>query len=136
MPNVSEHSVFMNIAYEISRFSYAERKKVGAILVKDGSIIGFGYNGTPAGYHTNVCEKDNVTIDEVLHAETNLLSKVCKSAISSDGSVLYTTLSPCFECSKMIYQAGIKCVYYSELYRDVKGIDFLEEMKVTCILLK
>jgi dCMP deaminase len=136
MPNVSEHSVFMNIAYEISRFSYAERKKVGAILVKDGSIIGFGYNGTPAGYYTNVCEKDNVTIDEVLHAETNLLSKVCKSTISSEGSILYTTLSPCFECSKMIYQAGIKEVYYSELYRDTKGIDFLAQLHVACILLK
>jgi len=114
----------MNIAYEIAKRSYAERAKVGAILVKNNSIISDGYNGMPYGFE-NICEIDGVTKPEVLHAESNAITKVAKSAQSSDGATMYVTVSPCMECSKLIIQSGIKCVYYDQRYRIVDGIKLL-----------
>jgi dCMP deaminase len=120
---------YLGIAKEVSEASYCKRKKVGAIIVKDDNIISFGYNGTISGF-TNKCECDGVTRNDVLHAESNAIAKCCKSSYSSDGSTMYVTLSPCFECSKMIIQSGIKKVVYFENYRDLSGIELLKKAKI------
>ena len=113
--------------------SYCQRRKVGAILVKDKMIISDGYNGTPAGFE-NVCEDENgVTKPYVLHAEANALTKVARSNNSSDNATLYVTASPCVECAKLIIQSGIKRVVYNELYRITTGIDLLKRANVECV---
>lgn len=110
--------------------SYCERRKVGALIVKDKMIISDGYNGTPSGMD-NVCEdEDNQTFDYVLHAEANAITKVAKSSNSSEGATLYVTASPCMECSKLIIQSGIKRVVYAESYRKHTGLDLLEKVGV------
>lgn len=110
--------------------SYCKRRQVGALLVKDKTIISDGYNGTPSGF-PNVCEDDNdTTFPYVLHAEANAIAKVAQSNNSSDGATLYVTASPCIECAKLIIQAGIKRVVYSEKYRLTDGIDLLKRAGV------
>lgn len=105
--------------------SYCVRRKVGALIVKDKMIISDGYNGTPAGFE-NICEDDNnVTKPYVLHAEANAITKIARSNNSSDGATMYVTASPCIECAKLIIQAGIKRVVYSEKYRLEDGIELL-----------
>ncbi|MCQ2211237.1 MAG: dCMP deaminase family protein [Paludibacteraceae bacterium] len=105
--------------------SYCQRRQVGALMVKDQMIISDGYNGTPSGFE-NICEDNNVTKPYVLHAEANAITKVAKSNNSSAGATMYITASPCIECAKLIIQAGIKRVVYSEEYRNRDGIDLLE----------
>ncbi len=107
--------------------SYCKRRQVGALIVNDKSIISDGYNGTPSGFE-NICEDENDrTKPYVLHAEANAITKVAKSSNSSDGATLYVTASPCIECAKLIIQAGIIRVVYSELYRCMDGIELLEK---------
>jgi dCMP deaminase len=118
--------VFINIAKEIGNLSHCTRSKVGAVLVKDGNVISFGYNGTPAGMD-NGCEENNVTKDEVIHAEMNAILKAAKSGNAVEGSTLYLTLSPCKECSKLILQSGVKKVVYLNMYRNLDGIQFLSQ---------
>lgn len=116
--------------------SYCQRRKVGAILVKDKMIISDGYNGTPAGFE-NVCEDtDGVTKPYVLHAEANAISKVARSNNSSEESTLYVTASPCLECSKLIIQAGIRRVVFNDLYRLSDGIDLLRRAGIECVHIK
>lgn len=109
--------------------SYCKRRKVGALIVKDGSIISDGYNGTPSGFE-NECECDGKTKPYVLHAEANAITKLAKDTRSSVGATLYITMSPCIECAKLIIQAGIKRVVYDEQYRDTSGIDLLRRAGV------
>lgn len=110
--------------------SYCTRRQVGAILVKDRMVISDGYNGTPSGFE-NVCEDDNgVTKPYVLHAEANAITKVAKSSNSSLGATLYITDSPCLECAKLIIQAGIVRVVYSNEYRISDGVDLLRRAGV------
>lgn len=104
--------------------SYCVRRQVGALMVKDKMIISDGYNGTPSGFE-NVCEDGDKTKPYVLHAEANAISKVAKSNNSSMGATMYITASPCIECAKLIIQAGISRVVYSEEYRSSEGIDLL-----------
>ena len=107
--------------------SYCKRRKVGALIVKEKMIISDGYNGTPAGFE-NICEdEDNHTFPYVLHAEANAITKVACSNNSSEGATLYVTSSPCIECAKLIIQAGIRRVVFSEHYRLHDGIDLLEQ---------
>ena len=109
---------------------------MGALLVKDKSIISDGYNGTPSGFE-NVCEDENgATKPYVLHAEANAITKVAKSNNSSNGATLYVTASPCIECAKLIIQAGIKRVVYSDLYRSADGIDLLKKAGIKVDFLK
>ena len=116
--------------------SYCRRRQVGALLVKDKMIISDGYNGTPSGFE-NVCEdEDDRTKPYVLHAEANAITKVAKSSNSSDGATLYVTSSPCLECSKLIIQAGIKRVVYSETYRKSDGIELLERAGIETIFVE
>lgn len=112
--------------------SYCERRKVGAIIVKNSMIISDGFNGTPSGFE-NVCEDETGgTKPYVLHAEANAITKVARSNNSSAGATLYITASPCLECAKLIIQAGIERVVYHELYRITDGIDLLERAGVKC----
>ena len=107
--------------------SYCKRRKVGALIVKEKMIISDGYNGTPAGFE-NICEdEDNHTFPYVLHAEANAITKVARSNNSSECATLYVTSSPCIECAKLIIQAGIRRVVFSEHYRLHDGIDLLEQ---------
>ena len=116
---------YLRIAKEWGNLSYCQRKKVGAIIVKDKMIISDGYNGTPSGFE-NCCEdEDNVTKWYVLHAEANAILKVARSTQSCEDATLYITLSPCKDCSKLIHQSGIKRVVYQKGYRDDSGLQFL-----------
>lgn len=113
--------------------SYCERRKVGALLVKDRMIISDGYNGTPSGFE-NVCEdEDGRTRQYVLHAEANAITKVARSNNSSQGSTLYVTASPCIDCAKLIIQAGIRRVVFDEMYRLTDGLDLLRRAGVEVI---
>ena len=135
----------MKVAEIYSQLSSARRLHVGAIIVKDDRIISIGYNGMPAGWDNN-CEEEIVvavvdgvsqreikelkTKPEVLHAETNAIAKLAKSAESGDGASIFITHAPCLDCAKLVYQSGINSVYYRNSYRNEDGIKFLEQCKV------
>ena len=124
---------YLRMARIWSENSYCERRKVGALVVKDKMIISDGYNGTPSGFE-NVCEdENNLTKPYVLHAEANAITKLARSSNNSDGSTLYVTAAPCIECSKLIIQSGIKRVVYAEKYRLDDGINLLEKAGVKVI---
>ena len=124
---------YLRIAKIWSENSYCERRKVGALIVKDKMIISDGYNGTPSGF-PNVCESsEGVTLPYVLHAEANAITKVARSNNSSEGGTLYVSTSPCMECSKLIIQSGIKRVVFSELYRITDGLDLLRQAGIEVI---
>ena len=151
------NTVFLNIAKEVSTLSHCVRAKVGCVIVKDGNVISFGYNGTPTGMD-NCCEDklrmngdeggwlEPETIEaqypfeddhgryrlfskpEVLHAESNAILKAAKMGFSTNEATMYLTLSPCIDCAKLILQSGIKKVIYSELfYRDNGSVEFLKQ---------
>lgn len=157
MPKLNINKVYMNVAYQFAKCSYAERRQVGAVIVKDGQIISFGYNGTPNGFNNdceeiqirladnpdhlqvlidkgydckNGCCSKQVTKKEVLHAESNAITKVAQTTISSTGAALYVTTSPCFDCAKLIIQSGITKVYWTEAYRDLSGIELLKKANI------
>ena len=124
---------YIRMASIWSENSYFQRRKVGALIVKDKMIISDGYNGTPSGFE-NVCEDDNnVTKPYVLHAEANAITKIARSNNSSDGATMYVTASPCIECAKLIIQAGIKRVVYSEHYRLEDGIELLKRAGIEVV---
>ena len=124
---------YLKIAHEWGSLSYCERKKVGAIIVKDRMIISDGYNGTPSGFD-NCCEDETgLTRWDVLHAEANAILKVARSTQSCEGATLYITLSPCKDCSKLIHQSGIKRVVYQKGYRDNAGLQFLEKAGIEVV---
>jgi dCMP deaminase len=124
---------YLKMAMIWSENSYCTRRQVGALLVKDKMIISDGYNGTPSGFE-NVCEdENNKTKPYVLHAEANAITKIAKSNNSSEGATLYVTSSPCLECSKLIIQAGIKRVVFSEPYHMNDGIELLERAGVEVV---
>jgi dCMP deaminase len=162
MPRIPVEIIYMQIAYQTAKLSYAERRRVGCIIVKDEQIVSFGYNGTPHGFN-NTCEEvktetvyyenPDIAMDlieehgfdcengcctkettstkrEVLHAESNAITKLAKSTMTSNDADLYTTTAPCFQCAKLIIQAGIKRVYYSEDYRDMSGVELLEKANI------
>jgi len=147
---------YMKIAEATAELSSAVRLKVGSIIVKNNSIISYGYNGTPTGWD-NTCEDVLTTYDvrdtqhsndwmynestkqytrlktkpETLHSESNAIAKVAKSNESSDGAALFCTHAPCLDCAKLIHQAGINSVYYRNAYRSTDGITFLEKSGTT-----
>ena len=122
----------MDVAERFAQLSHAQRAKVGAIIVKDDRIISIGYNGMPSGWE-NVCEEDGKTKPQVLHAETNAIAKLAQSSESGKDAILFCTHLPCIECAKLIYQSGIKEVYYREEYDAAKGSgkDFLKLSGIT-----
>lgn len=134
---------FATIAEETAKLSSAIKLQVGCVIVKDNRILSVGYNGTPSGWD-NECEekiqwpngdiKFLTTKPEVLHAEANALMKLCQSTESSKGATLFVTHTPCIECAKLIYQAGISQVYYINQYDATKGCgqEFLEKAGIEC----
>jgi len=131
--------LYMDWAKRVSQLSYARRLNVGAVIVKDDTVISYGYNGMPAGWDNNCEEKiwdktgdyELKTKPEVLHAESNALAKLARSNNSGLDADIFITHSPCIECAKLIYQSGIRRVFYGENYRDDAGIKFLEKSGVT-----
>jgi dCMP deaminase len=148
--------VYFNIAREIASLSYAKRLKVGAIAVKNGTILSYGFNGSPTGWD-NACEDELKAYDEretyferedwtfnketkqytrlktkqeIIHAEQNLIYKLAKSGEKSDGAVIFCTHAPCIECAKAIFMSGITHFYYEEEYRSNDGLEFLEKCGV------
>ena len=129
---------YMQTAKIFAELSHARRLHVGAIVVKDDRIISIGYNGMPAGWDNNCEDKvwdktgdyELKTKPEVLHAESNAISKLARSSESGDGAIMFITHAPCMECSKLIYQSGIKKVYFGQAYRDTSGVEFLNKCKV------
>ena len=129
----------MKVAQVYAELSTAKRLQVGCVIVKDNTIIGIGYNGMPSGWD-NICEtvkfKDFTgtvlmkSKPEVLHAETNAIAKVSRSSNSTDNADLFVTHAPCLECAKLIYQSGIKSVFYRDTYRSEDGIEFLQKCNV------
>lgn len=127
-------NLYMDIAERISQMSYATRLQVGSVIVKDNTILSYGWNGMPTGWD-NSCEYSledgsSKTRPEVLHSEMNALMKVAQSTESSSGTVMFCTHAPCMDCAKAIYQAGISTLYYREEYRSTQGIKFLEKSGV------
>lgn len=121
---------YVRMALVWAENSYCKRRQVGALIVKDKMIISDGYNGTPSGFE-NVCEDENYkTKPYVLHAEANAITKVAKSSNSSENATLYVTATPCIECAKLIIQAGIVRVVYSEEYHSTEGKELLERANV------
>ncbi len=127
---------YMRMARIWAENSYCERRKVGALLVKDKMIISDGYNGTPSGFENQCEDEHNVSKPYVLHAEANAITKVARSGNSSDGATLYVTASPCIECAKLIIQAGIKRVVYGEQYRIMDGVELLQRAGIEVVYLK
>lgn len=131
--------VYLKMAQEWASLSKARRQKVGCLIVKNGHIISDGYNGTPSGFDNNcefLTEDGLVTKPEVLHAETNAITKLAKSTQSSLNSTMYITISPCVDCSKLILQSGIKRVVYGSNYRNLDGINFLKKFNISISFLK
>lgn len=152
----------MEVANVYSQLSSAERLKVGAVIVKEDTIIGIGYNGMPSGWN-NICERKEyapadiensldmtemeirwpfvdgkkryalVTKDEVIHAESNAISKVAKSTHSTEGAHMYVTHAPCIHCAKLIHQSGITRIFYKEHYRNDEGLKFLEKCNIKVV---
>lgn len=135
--------LYMDWAKRCSELSHARRLHVGAVIVKDDTVISYGYNGMPAGWDNN-CEYEDVgfsdavfgepqtvinrglkTRPEVLHAESNAIAKLARSTNSGKDADIFITHSPCLECAKLIYQSGIKRVYFGEHYRNNTGLEFL-----------
>jgi len=151
----------MKAASVYAELSTAKRLQVGCVIVKDNTIIGIGYNGMPSGWDNNCEEVEYILKEEcqetdkwmiyngytetahgwtklkskpeVLHAESNCLAKVSRSTNSSDGAIMFITHAPCLECAKMIYQSGIKEVYYKNAYRSENGINFLKKCDVKVV---
>jgi dCMP deaminase len=135
---------YMKVAETFAELSYARRLHVGAIVVKDDRIISIGYNGMPSGWDNN-CEEEFLhedggitlkTRSEVLHAESNALAKLARSPESGLSADLFVTHSPCLDCAKLIYQSGIKRVYFGTAYRSSDGIEFLEKSGVEVVQTK
>jgi len=118
------------MAHEWGMLSHCDRKKVGAIIVKNGMIISDGFNGTPTGFDNNCEDEEGYTKWYVLHAEANAILKVAKSTNSCEGATLYLTLSPCKDCAKLIHQSGIKRLVYIKDYKDSSGLKFLKKAGV------
>jgi dCMP deaminase len=129
-------ALYLKMAKIWSENSYCQRNKVGCLVVKDGAIVSDGYNGTTHGF-PNVCEtNEGETHPYVLHAEANAISKIAKSNNSSAGSTIYITLSPCYECAKLIIQAGIKKVVFGELYRKTESLELLNQAGIELLKIK
>ena len=121
---------YLRMAQEWAQLSHCNRKKVGALIVKDRMIISDGFNGTPTGFENPCEDEENYTKWYVLHAEANAILKVAGSPASAKGATLYLTLSPCKECSKLVHQSGIRRLVYINKYKDDSGLRFLEKAGV------
>lgn len=130
--------LYMDIAERVSEMSHDSDTKVGAIIVKDGNIISMGWNGQPKGF-PNHCKDTTTgaTLPTVIHAEANAICKLARSSTDGEGATLYTTLSPCIECTKLIMQSGITNVVVGRLYeKDLVGYTILKSKNMLKLLAK
>jgi dCMP deaminase len=128
--------VYLKMSKIWAENSRCNRNKVGCLVVKDKTIIADGFNGTPAGF-PNPCEDETGnTLKWVLHAEANAITKLSKNTVSSDGSTMYITLSPCYDCAKLIIQSGIKRVVFCEFYRNVESLEILSLANIEVIYME
>ncbi|HAQ70331.1 MAG TPA: CMP deaminase [Flavobacteriales bacterium] len=127
---------YLRLALEWAKLSHCKRKQVGAIIVKDSTIIADGYNGTPTGFENECENEDGQTKWYVLHAEANAILKVARTTNQAAGATLYLTHSPCKDCSKLILQSGIERLVYTDAYKDASGLEFLEKagLRITQIM--
>lgn len=125
--------LYMSIAQNVSTMSFANRLKVGSVIVKDGRIMSMGWNGTPAGFD-NSCEFESrfgwETRPETLHSELNCISKIARSTDSCANATMYVTHSPCFDCAKLIIQCGISRLVYGDEYRNIDGLELLRKANI------
>lgn len=128
--------VYLKMAEVWATNSYCRRMQVGCLIVKNKSIISDGYNGSPTGFPNECEDENNQTLNYILHAEANAITKLAKSTQSSDGSTLYVTVSPCFECSKLIIQSGVKRLVFRDVYRKPESIKFLYDAGIEIVRLK
>lgn len=133
--DIKTDPVYLSMAETWAQNSYCRRMKVGSLIVKDKSIISDGYNGSPTGFPNECEDEDFVTLNYVLHAEANAITKLAKSTQSSEGSTMYVTVSPCFECSKLIIQSGIKRIVFGKVYRKPEPLSFLLEAGIQIVKL-
>ena len=124
--NHKQIQAYMDCAHTFGNMSHCEKKKVGAVIVKDNLMISYGYNGTLPD-EDNCCEEDGKTTKHVIHAEENALMKAAKTSVSTEGSTVILTLSPCYHCALLLVQAGIKEVFYKETHKTTDGISLLEK---------
>lgn len=139
--------IFMNLATDLAKRSHCVKAQVGAVLAKDTRIISIGYNGPPAGTHNcdeefpvDGCARDSKgSCSLALHAEENAILYAVKNGANLEGATLYTTLSPCLPCARLIFSAGIKQVYFDKSYAQYKGlasdegVDFLNKFGVSAV---
>jgi dCMP deaminase len=133
--DIKTDPVYLSMAETWATNSYCRRMKVGSLIVKNKSIISDGYNGSPTGFPNQCEDEDFVTLNYVLHAEANAITKLAKSTQSSEGSTMYVTVSPCFECSKLIIQSGIKRIVFGKVYRKPEPLSFLLQAGIEIVKL-
>lgn len=126
MTDSKHDQLYIDLAYLVSNQSHDEKHKVGCVIVRDGQVLSQGWNGTPSGMDNTTRHHTGVTKNEVIHSEANALMKLAKNGGGSNEAALYCTHSPCWECAKLILQAGINKVRYSHDY-DTTSILFLKE---------
>jgi dCMP deaminase len=134
----------MDWAARAAELSHARRLHVGAVIVKDDTVISYGYNGMPAGWDNN-CEEEYLHEDggttlktrpEVLHAESNAVAKLARGNNSGRDADIFITHAPCLDCAKLIYQSGIRRVWFGEAYRDNSGVEFLQRSGIEVVQYK
>ncbi len=132
-PRVDWHTYFMNIARQASTRSTCDRKQVGAVVVRDRTILSTGYNGSIRGMpHCDeaghMMENDHCVA--TIHAEANAILQAAKNGVMIDGAELYTTASPCWNCFKMMANSGIRRIYYGEFYRDPRSLEVARQLRI------
>jgi dCMP deaminase len=133
---VDWHTYFMNIARQVATRSTCDRKHVGAVIVRDRTILSTGYNGSIRGMPH--CDDVGHDIDHghcvaTIHAEANAILQAAKNGSMIDGAELYTTASPCWNCFKLIVNAGIRRIYYGEFYRDAKSLAIARQLGIDLV---
>ena len=141
MPNdrVSWETYFMNIAREVATRSTCDRKHVGAVIVRDKTILSTGYNGSIKGLpHCDEAGHEMVEghCVRTTHAEANAIVQAAKNGVKIDSAEIYVTASPCYNCFKLIANSGIKIIYYHEFYRDDRILDRAKEVGIKLVSLE
>ncbi len=136
MTRANWEQYFMNIAKEVATRSTCDRKHVGAVIVKDRTILSTGYNGSIRGMPH--CDDVGHMMEDghcvaTIHAETNAILQAAKNGVMIDGAEIYITASPCWPCFKMLANAGIKKVYYGEFYRDQRIFDVANKLGIELV---
>jgi dCMP deaminase len=133
---VDWHTYFMNIARQVATRSTCDRKHVGAVIVRDKTILSTGYNGSIRGMPH--CDEVGHDLDAghcvaTIHAEANAILQAAKNGVMIEGTELYTTASPCWGCFKLIANAGIRTIFYAEFYREEKSLAVARRLGIELI---